>query len=120
MPNQDTLLTPQTMQNRGFDETFNVPTIELLGYDPVANALRRVVVNESGNLNTGAGSNMQSRIDYDGRSDDNPVYVGTAARGVATSGQWLISKMTYDGSNRVTAVQTAIGTWDGRASLTYS
>lgn len=67
------------------------------------------------------GSNYQKRLDYDVRTDDNPVYVGYGASGLATTDDgWLINQLTYDGSDRVTLVQSAIGTWDDRASLTYA
>lgn len=63
----------------------------------------------------------QKRIDYDVRTDDNPVYVGYNIRGVATSdGTWVIQKITYDGSSRVTLVQIAIDSWDNRTTATYS
>jgi YD repeat-containing protein len=57
----------------------------------------------------------------------NVQYVGRAEPGVATSGaHWQIQKLTYDGSNRITAVQWAQGTdefkyvWTDRATYTYS
>lgn len=63
----------------------------------------------------------QKRLDYDVRTDDNPVYVGFNVIGAATSDSgWVVQKLTYDSSSRVTVVQTAIGSWDSRASLTYS
>lgn len=66
-------------------------------------------------------SERQIRLDYDGRSDDNPVYVGYATAGTASSdSDWMILKFTYDGSDRVTLVQIAYGAWDSRTGLTYS
>ena len=63
----------------------------------------------------------QKRLDYDGRSDDNPVYVGFNVRGAVSSDvTWVIQKLTYDGSNRVTLVQIALDAWDNRASATYA
>ena len=64
------------------------------------------------------------KIDYAGRADSNPVYIGIAAPGTsddATAGAWLIQKCTYDGSNRLTvrAINRA-GSWTNRASLTYA
>ena len=70
---------------------------------------------------TDVGTNVQKIIDYDVRVDDNPVYVGYGDRGIATSSAlWLINKITYDGSARVTLVQSAVGVWTNRASLTYA
>lgn len=63
----------------------------------------------------------QKRIDYDVRTDDNPVYVGYNIRGAATSvTTWVLQKLTYDGSNRITLVQVALDSWDNRAAATYS
>lgn len=63
---------------------------------------------------------VQEKIDYDGNG--NIVYQGYAKPGAATSGNiWIIFKMTYDVSNRVTAVQVVLNkAWDNRASLTYT
>lgn len=71
---------------------------------------------------TEVGNDTQTLMDYDVRSDDQPVYVGSAARGVATSSDgWLIKKFTYDGSNRPTVIQNGVGAYDNRAtSVTYS
>jgi len=63
----------------------------------------------------------QKRIDYDGRSDDNPVYVGFNVSGkIASDTNWVIQKVTYDVSNRVTLVQVATDSWDNRGSALYS
>lgn len=64
-------------------------------------------------------STYQLKIDYN--STPNPVYVGEAIRGAATSASgWTVMKVSYDGSNNPTVLQTADGTWDGRGALTYS
>lgn len=56
------------------------------------------------------------RIDYD--ANDNAIYQGWAVPGTATSApRWLMVKRTYDGSNRVTYMQTIInGVWDNRTT----
>lgn len=66
-----------------------------------------------------------SEIDYVGGS--NPIYVGLAQPGTATSAaSWQIKKITYDGNNNPTSILYAVGSgsfnqiWDNRASLTYS
>lgn len=73
---------------------------------------------------TGVGASRISQLDYVGGA--NPIYIGTAISGSATSAAaWQIRKLTYDGSNNVTAIQYAAAgsltqIWDNRASLTYS
>ena len=63
----------------------------------------------------------QKRLDYDVRTDSNPVYVGFNFRGAATSAtNWVLQKLTYDGSARVTLVQIAIDAWDNRTTATYT
>lgn len=65
----------------------------------------------------------QSRYDYDG--SNNCIYIGVAQKGVAaaTAG-WLIFKLTYNGSNLVTLIQSSAenSIWDNRAaaSVVYS
>ncbi len=68
----------------------------------------------------------QQRLDAAGRSDGQPVYVGWADPGEATSAaRWRITKAPGSGS-AWTAVQDAGGAirfdkvWDARASLDYS
>lgn len=62
----------------------------------------------------------QKRLDYDTRSDDNPVYVGFNTRTAATSdSDWILQKLTYDSSNRVTLVQIAQDSWDNRTGASY-
>jgi len=60
-------------------------------------------------------------------SGGNPVYIGYAAPGTATSDtEWQIRKVTVDGDGNVTDVQFADGTnefdkeWDERAGYSYS
>jgi hypothetical protein len=63
----------------------------------------------------------QKFLDYDVRTDSNPVYVGFNFRGAATSDtNWVLQKLTYDASSRVTIVQIAIDSWDNHASATYT
>lgn len=72
------------------------------------------------NVTTKFPNDIVKQIDYDVRTDSNPVYVGYALRGTATSADaWTIQYLTYDGSDRVTSIETAYGSWDNRASLTY-
>lgn len=74
-----------------------------------------------------SGFQSEKRLDYDVRTDDNPVYVafglyqksatGDITPGTADDQVWIVQKFTYDASNRVTRIQVARGAWDNRASL---
>lgn len=105
----------QAMQNQGFDEKYNVPAVEVLEEDTSVspNVLRRKQ----------ADVKLTIKMEYSG---ENPVYVGEAAPGSATSAEaWRIRKLTYSGAN-LTDVEWADGDtdfnniWDNRASLSYS
>lgn len=68
-----------------------------------------------------SGTLSQKRLDYDVRTDANPVYVGFNIMGTLTSDpNWLLQKITYDGSNRPTLVQVAKDSWDNHTTTTYS
>lgn len=63
--------------------------------------------------------NTQQRIDYDVRTDGQPVYVGYAPRGTATSGIWMIQKFTFttvSGTDYATLRQIAYDAWTNRAT----
>ena len=63
----------------------------------------------------------QKRLDYDVRTDDNPVYVGFNFRGALVSDtNWILQKLTYDSSNRVILVQVGIDSWNNRTTATYT
>lgn len=63
---------------------------------------------------------LETRFDYDTRTDGNPVYVGKNANGTATSAStWTVQKFTYDSSNRCTRIQVLTGIWDNRATLAW-
>ena len=66
------------------------------------------------------------QLDYVGRTDGQPVFVGWAEPGTPTSSAaWRIVFLTYV-ANQLTQLQWASGTmaynfvWDNRASLVYS
>lgn len=64
-------------------------------------------------------TDFESRLDYDGRTDMQPVYIGRADNGTATSsGSWTVEKVTYV-SDRPTRKQVLSGAWDDRASLSW-
>lgn len=65
-----------------------------------------------------SGSDQDTNLDYGARTDDNPVYVGLGAKGLSTSSDgWLLFKLTYDGSDRITSKKSAYGAWDDRVSI---
>lgn len=69
----------------------------------------------------------EKRLDYDTRDDENPVYIAfaeylfisdTEAITPATdTDMWIIQKLTYDSSARLTRIQVARGAWDDRSTL---
>jgi hypothetical protein len=64
---------------------------------------------------------LTTKIDYVGGS--NPIYIGYAPRGSATSAAvWTVSKLTYDGNGNPTDIKWAPegAVYDDRASLTFA
>jgi len=63
---------------------------------------------------------MQKRLDYDTRTDSNPVYVGFAPKGLAEGADgWLLYYLEYDTSNRLIKLTVAYGNWTARTSASY-
>jgi hypothetical protein len=63
-------------------------------------------------------TDYESRLDYAGRADGNPVYIGKNAQAALTSAAtWTIQKLDYDTNNRLTRAQVKTGAWDNRAVL---
>jgi hypothetical protein len=63
-------------------------------------------------------TDYESRLDYAGRADGNPVYIGKNVQAALTStGTWTIQKLDYDTNNRLTRAQVKTGAWDDRAVL---
>lgn len=64
---------------------------------------------------------FQFSIDYDDRTDGQPVYMGYAPKGSAEGDEdWLIFKFTYNESNQVLTRKSAFGNWTDRATLSYN
>jgi hypothetical protein len=61
---------------------------------------------------------VETRLDYAGRTDGQPVYFGQAAPGAATSADWTIEKVTYV-NDFPTRKQVLTGAWDDRAILSW-
>jgi len=97
MANPDKInMSTQEMDNLSFDKDFNQNTVELVGYD-------------GQNLQRMPAGSLLTEIDY--VSGTNPIYVGFASPGSATSAAvWQIMKITYDGNSNPTAKQYAGGT----------
>jgi len=67
-----------------------------------------------------ANKSLQIRMDYGVRTDGQPIYLGYAIRGKATSDDaWIIYKHTYDVNDQLTLRQTAFDAWDNIATATY-
>lgn len=70
--------------------------------------------------------NLITLLDYD--SGTNPIYIGYATSGTATSSaKWKIIKLTYDVNDNILTKKWAGGSsvimnqvWDNRTSLVYS
>ncbi len=56
--------TEQEVANKGFDETFKVPTVELLAYNSSSNTLDRVQINSSGELLGTIGKIVKEDFDF--------------------------------------------------------
>jgi len=60
-------------------------------------------------------------LDYQSRTDYQPVYLGTAPPGTPTSAPgWAVRMLAYDGSARLVSILNASGAWTNRTSLSYS
>jgi hypothetical protein len=85
--------------------------VERLIYDQSLNAIKTSTVPP----------NIQMRLDYGTRTDNQPDYVGYATKGLATSASgWMIQKMTYnDDTDLLETRQISYDAWDDRASASY-
>jgi len=100
------------ISNMGFDEEFQVPVFELLSYDPVANAMKRVTTNAFGEYGTNDIEETGS-VTYIGKEDP--------------SGDWYIQKIDtstgtqirYATASNNGAVSDYTAAWTDRAGLTY-
>jgi len=128
MSQRQTLDTPQEMQNMGFDPTFQVAQIELLGHDSANSVLRRIQVDDSGNLKIDP-TNLDARylkLDVSNKPTINSLTrdannflatitlsdsrVLTIARNASnfitsiTDGTWILT-ITRDASNLITKTE---------------
>lgn len=98
--------------------------VSLYGWDPVNLKKIRIATNSDGELLSSKGARG---LLFDFAGGSNPIYIGSAEPGTATSAaSWLIKKLSYDGSGNIASIQFAGGSanptnvWDNRASLSYS
>jgi hypothetical protein len=105
--------------------------IDAVEHEVSAESKRVTLVSSTGTgLNTDINGNLQvvvientqqERFDYGSRDDGQPVYAGSADRGVATSAStWTLKQFTYDLSGFMTLKQTATDSWDNRAGANYA
>ena len=68
------------------------------------------------------GVGTEARLDYDGRRDELPVYIGRAAPGKGNDEQaWTIHRVTYDAAGRIESIASrADVAWGERLSLAWS
>jgi len=107
--------TPQEMQNMGFDPTFQVAQIELLGHDSANSVLRRIQVDDSGNLKIDPtnldttylkliGGNLTGAVNITPATDVVPLTLKGGGAGTADLQQWydkdavLRSKLAASGA----------------------
>lgn len=104
----------QEMQNLGFDDEFNVPTVQILGYDSALGVLRRITTDALSHFGTN---------DVD-KNANGSVYEGLEDAG----GSWQVVKITTSGvitSNRFATIKNNSGhstyadAWADRLTLTY-
>lgn len=105
-------VTVERILNNSFDKENNLIFTEPVGFDGQTIQRMNAV-------------NMSLRIERDGSG--NPIYIGIASPGTLTSSSfWQIRKLTFNGSNDVTAIEYANGSpafdaiWDNRGSLSYA
>ena|SRR3990167_2056969 len=68
-------------------------------------------------------SDYRTLLDYAGRTDSNPVYVGKNLQTAALSaGTWVIQKLLYDTNvpPRLIDVQVLTGIWNDRETLGWA
>lgn len=71
-------------------------------------------------IGPGATSPARVLLDYDVRTDGNPVYVGSSfdLSAATSTAVWIVQRLTYDSSSRLIDAQTIRdAVWDNRAAL---
>lgn len=90
----------------------------------LAKALRLIGTDLLGNPLLLDALGWERRYDYTGRTDGQPIYIGFANPGTATTtSAWLMQKYTFTtirpGVEMVSRIQVIIGVWDDRTTTTF-
>ena len=105
--------TEQDVWNAAYDEDFDVPAFELLSFDPIADALKRVTTNALGEYVVNDTTDTTQTVYYVGREDpDGDWYIQKVDQ---TSGN-SIRFATHTNNSGYSSYSTA---WTDRTSLTY-
>ena len=104
--------TEQNILNNSYDSDFDLLAVELMGYDPLTEALKRITTNALGEYNVNDLEEVGS-IQYLGKED--------------SSGDWYIQKIDstsgksirYATINNNTSITSYSDAWTNRATLTY-
>jgi hypothetical protein len=115
-----TKYTSQNIDNMSFDEDFEVRTVELLGYDPVSDALRRVAVSADGNIIT-IGDDPLFPFKITDLDDDETTTGFNYYGYVKSSGAWYIMREDLDNKayRYITGASNYTTSWTGRVGLSY-
>ena len=109
---------PEKAASTWIHENIEADRVGLYGYDPTASVWRRVRVgNDGGFLISEGPSTLQKRFDPD---SNNPDYIGFNEKGKDTTDtDWIINFYDRNDTGGILSIQSAIGSWDNRESLTY-
>ena len=98
--------------NQGFDQEFQVPVFELLNFDPLTNALKRVTTNAMGEYSTNDVEEVGA-VTYIGKEDpDGGWYVQKID---TTSG----TSIRYASVSNNPSIGSYTAAWTDRTTLTY-
>ena len=106
----------------GFDSAEGVHKVAMMVWNPSLLAWERSTGAGSGNTGgSGGGTNapirVTKRIDT---ASSTLMYIGEAAIGTSEStAQWVVKRITFDGSGNPTAEMYGSGSWLNRTLLTY-
>jgi hypothetical protein len=110
-------LKPYTLEhiaNQSFDQESQMSMVELTGYDPIANAIKKITVNALGEYATN---------DVDDQSEPNITYIGKED----PAADWYLQRIDttsgtsirYATVNNNGATSSYSDAWTNRVSLTY-
>lgn len=113
--------TSQEIDNWGFDETYNEPTVEIVGEDSENSVLRRIQVTPEGSLLTSQNGYAMKVT----APDANTTYMAIAACGSSQSSYvWQCKKILISGADTIITWADGNNKFDNQASdlaaLSYS